>query len=107
MCEKPVPGSEVYVKGFERDWWTQKWRLTRCETLPVANNPPHAEILEAGTSTQSVSQPTVSETVLVTEDANFITTTRTKTTVTTVTTITKRPRLWTGSDTTSEATAET
>ncbi|PCH40051.1 hypothetical protein WOLCODRAFT_142889 [Wolfiporia cocos MD-104 SS10] len=105
--EKPSPEREVLVRGFVPSRWRQKWRLTRCETLPVANSPAHAEILEAGTSKQSVSQPTVSETVLVTEDANFITTTRTKMTVMTVTTITKRPCLWPGSDTASGATTET
>ncbi|PCH44793.1 carbohydrate-binding module family 13 protein [Wolfiporia cocos MD-104 SS10] len=85
------PGTRIHLITKKRDLMCQLWKLIPQESPHAQNMPPAGPIEH---TSQSDSQPMVSETVLVSEDRDFVTTYRTRTTTTTVTTITKRARIW-------------
>ncbi|KAI0942693.1 hypothetical protein AcW1_003256 [Taiwanofungus camphoratus] len=83
-----VPGTKVQLMKAKPGECCQLWRFTRC--APAQDQEEKVA--------RSAFQPVVSETVIISESSDFVTTTRTATTttVTTVTTVTKTTRLGAG-----------
>ncbi|KAI0631444.1 hypothetical protein C8Q77DRAFT_1061150 [Trametes polyzona] len=83
-----APGTKIQLMRLKPGEPCQLWHYTRC--APAAEHEKEVEVRSA----RAVSPPATTETVSVTEERDYITTTRTTTTtsITTVTEVTKMPR---------------
>ncbi|KAI0370736.1 hypothetical protein BV20DRAFT_943443 [Pilatotrama ljubarskyi] len=84
------PGTKIHLMRLKVNDPSQLWHYTRCAP---ASEPEEGKEVEVR-SARAVSPPATTETVSVTEERDFITTTRTTTTttITTVTEVTRMPR---------------
>ncbi|KAJ3547396.1 hypothetical protein NM688_g5408 [Phlebia brevispora] len=87
--ENGTPGTKVQLASYKPDEARQLWRVLEHDVTSEVEGPQSSS--KSSENELSVSAaPT--ETIVISDDKDYITTTRTMTTVTTVTTVTKTPR---------------